>query len=151
VDALEQLTARAAIIDLITTLFVATDERDWPRVRDCFAPVVHFDMTSLAGGKPAELSPQAIADGWESGLRPIRAVHHQAGNFRLSVRERDADASCYAIACHWLPNPTGRNTRVFVGDYDFHLLRDGDRWAIDRFTFRSKFVDGNLALEREGG
>jgi hypothetical protein len=78
-------------------------------------------------------------------------VHHQAGNFRLQLRERDADASCYAIAYHYRPTASGRNTRVFVGDYDFHLLRHADRWAIDRFTFRSKFVDGNLALEREDG
>lgn len=49
----------------------------------------------------------------------------------------------------WVRTYSGRNTRVFVGSYDFHLqLRDAG-WRIDLFRFKVKFVDGNLELEKE--
>ena len=151
-DLVGALLAREAIVDTITTLFVATDTRDWERVRACLAPQVHFDMTSLAGGDPQTLTPDAIAAAWEQGLRPIEQVHHQAGNFRVRVEPggREATASCYGIAYHYRRHPSGRNTRVFVGSYDFGLREDGGRWRITSFRFGAKFVDGNLELERDG-
>jgi hypothetical protein len=141
------LLARQAIVDTITTLFVATDARDWESVRACFAPEVHFDMTSLAGGEPRQMSPDEIAAGWEHGLAPIEAVHHQVGNFRVDLRGSEASAFCYGIAYHYRRHPSGRNTRVFVGSYDFGLREDGGRWRINGFRFDAKFVDGNLGLE----
>ena len=60
-----------------------------------------------------------------------------------------ADASCYAIALHYRPNAGGRNTRTFVGSYDFGLRRIGGRWRIDRFTFHAKWIEGNLELEKD--
>jgi hypothetical protein len=144
------LLARQAITDTITTLFVATDARDWESVRSCFTPQVHFDMTSVAGGQPSTTSPDAIAAGWEQGLRPIEAIHHQVGNFHVDVRSGEANAFCYGIAYHYRPHPSGRNTRVFVGSYDFGLREDGGRWRISSFRFAAKFVDGNLQLETDG-
>jgi hypothetical protein len=144
------LLARQAITDTITTLFVATDARDWETVRACFTPEVHFDMTSLVGGEPQIMTPAAIAAAWEQGLRPIEAVHHQAGNFRVDIRGSGASAFCYGIACHYRRHPSGRNTRVFVGSYDFGLREDGGRWQINSFRFVAKFVDGNLQLESDG-
>jgi hypothetical protein len=144
------LLAKQAITDTITTLFVATDARDWESVRSCFAPQVHFDMTSLAGGEPVTMTPDAIAAGWEQGLKPIEAVHHQAGNFRVDVHGSEASAFCYGIAYHYRRHPSGRNTRVFVGSYEFGLREHGGRWRIDSFRFVAKFVDGNLELESGG-
>jgi hypothetical protein len=137
---------RDAIIDTITTLFIATDERDWQAVKRVLAPQVLFDMTSAVGGKPATVSAQSIVDGWDTGLRPIKALHHQVGNFRVEVSGARASASCYGIAYHYLPNPSGRNTRVFVGSYDFALARSGDDWRITEFRFNLKFIDGNAEL-----
>jgi hypothetical protein len=150
-DAVRTLTERNRVADLITTLFVATDARDWDRVRGCFAEQVNFDMTSLAGGAPAQLSPQQIAAGWESGLKPIESVHHQVGNLSIDVHATDASASCYGIAYHYRRTRFNRNTRVFVGSYDFHLRLQDGRWRIDLFRFNVKFVDGNVDLEKEPG
>jgi hypothetical protein len=143
------LLARQAITDTITTLFVATDARDWESVRACFAAQVHFDMTSLAGGEPQTMTPDAIAAGWEKGLEPIEALHHQAGNFRVDVRGTEASAFCYGIVYHYRRHPSGRNTRVFVGSYDIGLREEGGRWRINGFRFVAKFIDGNLHLENE--
>ncbi|HEX9945602.1 MAG TPA: nuclear transport factor 2 family protein [Thermoanaerobaculia bacterium] len=146
-DALRYLVEKDAIVGTINRLFVSTDNRDWEAVKACFTPRVFFDMTSLAGGEPAEVSVQEIVDGWEKGLAPLQAIHHQAGNYRVTLEGDRADAFCYGIAFHYLPNDSGRNTRTFVGSYDFRLEKDSGAWRIRRFRFDLKYVDGNLQLE----
>lgn len=143
------LEARLEILDTINDLFVGTDDRDWARVRAVLAPQVFFDMKSLTGAEPSTISSREIIAGWEDGLRPLKAVHHQTGNFRIRVDEdgNGANAFCYGIALHYCPNASGRNTRTFVGSYDFHLQRGDGRWRIDSFRFNLKYVDGNLDLE----
>ena len=150
-EAVRSLLDREKVAAVVNALFVATDRRDWKRVEACFAPSVLFDLTSLAGGRPAQLTPGEIAAGWETGLRPIDAIHHQTGNVSVECRGDEATASCYGIAYHFRRTASGRNTRVFVGSYDFHLQREGDTWRIDLFRFNLKFIDGNLALEKEAG
>jgi SnoaL-like domain len=145
---LETLLERQRIVDAVTELFVATDRRDWPAVIACFAPQVTFDMRSMTGAPETTVASSEIAAGWERGLAPLAAVHHQAGNFQVRVEGDTAEASCYAIASHYLPNPSGRNTRTFVGSYDLGLRKDAGRWRITRFRFHLKYVDGNAELER---
>lgn len=143
------LLEKDRIIDTINQLFIATDKRDWPQVRGCFADTVSFDMTSLGGGSAGDLTPEQIALGWEEGLRPVEAIHHQAGNYRVDVQGDQATAFCYAIASHFRATRSGRNTRTFVGSYDLHLLRIEGRWLIDAFRFNLKYVDGNRSLESD--
>ena len=140
---------RQAIESVIVRLFVSTDRRDWPAVESCFAPLVDFDMTSLAGGEPAKRKPSEIAAGWREGLASLEAIHHQAGNFEIDVAGDAATARCYAIASHYRRVASGRNVRTFVGSYDFRLARRVDGWKIDLFRFNVKYVDGNLELEKE--
>lgn len=149
-DELQNLLEKEKIINVINALFIGTDQRDWVWVQKCFAPQVHFDMTSVAGGEPTLLTPKQIVDGWEKALKPLKAIHHQSGNFVVRVTGNEATAFCYGIALHYLPNQTGENTRTFVGSYDFHLMK-GERWQIDLFKFNLKYIDGNLNLERAQG
>ena len=135
------------VIAAATRLFVCTDNRDWACVQNVFAPEVLFDMTSLGAPKAELLSPKQITDAWDQGLKALAAIHHQAGNFQATVKGSEADLSCYGIAYHYLPNPTDRNTRTFVGSYDFHLVKAEGGWKIDRFKFNLKFIDGNKDLE----
>jgi hypothetical protein len=146
-DTLRYLVEKDAIIDTITRLFIATDQRDWATVRACFAPRVFFDMSSMTGNDPAETDAEEIVEGWNRGLRHLRAIHHQAGNFRVTLDGDRADAFCYGIASHYLPNASGEHTRLFVGSYDIHLEKDGAAWLIHRFRFNLKYMDGNLELE----
>ena len=149
-DGIRLLEAKEKVLDTINELFVATDAKEWGRVRAVLAHDVLFDVKSMTGEEPKTVSSDDIVAGWESGLGPIQAVHHQTGNFRVRLSNGDeATASCYGTAHHYRPTVSGRNTRTFVGSYDFHLRRDGAAWRIDLFRFHLKFVDGNLHLEEE--
>ena len=104
-------------------LFAHTDARDWAKVRQCFAARVHFDMTSLTGGSPTELTPAQITEGWDEGLRTLTAVHHQIGNLRVDVDDSGrATVQCYGTATHYHPDPRG-NTRTFLGEYELGLIQ----------------------------
>ncbi len=139
---------RDQVIETVTRLFIYTDNRDWPKVKALFTHRVLFDMTSLAGGQPATITSQEIVDGWEQGLKSLKAIHHQAGNFLVDITGDEAAVFCYGVAWHYLPNKTEQNTRVFVGSYDIHLMRQDGEWKIDRFKFNLKFIDGNRELEK---
>jgi hypothetical protein len=137
---------RWKVVEAATRLFNATDNRDWSRVRDCFDESVLFDMSSLSGKEPAWVTPEFIISGWEEGLKDLSAVHHQIGNIMVEILGRTASLTCYGIAIHYLPNPSGRNTRTFVGSYDIRLVRKKGGWKISGFAYHSKFVLGNLNL-----
>lgn len=150
-DALEQqvqlLTGRNEVIAAADRLFLCTDARDWRCVTDVFAPEVLFDMTSLTGGQPEKKTPHQIVSGWEEGLKGLKAIHHQAGNYQVTLKGNEADLFCYGIALHYLPNPTNQNTRTFVGSYNFHLVKTEAGWKINALKFNLKFIDGNKDLE----
>ena len=147
-DLVRQLVEKDRIIDTINQLFIATDSRDWAAVRGCLADQVLLDMTSVAGGRPSKMTGEQVAAAWEEALRSIESIHHQAGNYRVDVLDEEATAFCYGMASHFRRNRTGRNSRVFVGSYDLHLIRVEDRWLIDSFRFNLKFLEGNADLDR---
>ena len=148
---LSELLEKEAVIETITRLFVSTDRRDWEGVRDCLAGRVMFDMSSLGGAEAAVVDAATIVEGWEKGLRSLKAIHHQAGNFLVELDGDRAVAFCYAIATHYLPNASNQNTRVFVGSYDLGLKKDSGRWRIDAFRLNLKYIDGNRQLEQPAG
>jgi len=144
-----QLADKDAIIETINQLFIGTDQKDWERVTGLFAPSVLFDMTSLTGGSPVTMTPRQIVEGWDNGLKTLKAVHHQSGNFIVTLNGNQADAFCYATATHYLPTKSGRNVRTFVGSYDFHLEKKDGVWWINKFKFNLKYIDGNKELEKD--
>jgi len=144
---LHQINEQNEVIAVANKLFICTDNRDWQCVRDVFAPEVLFDMTSLAAGQPEKKTPQQITDGWDQGLKSLKAIHHQAGNYQVTLKGNEADLFCYGIAFHYLPNPSNQNTRTFVGSYNFHLVKGEGGWKINAFKFNLKFIDGNKDLE----
>jgi hypothetical protein len=143
----EHLLAKDRITGVINNLFIFTDNRDWMNVEKCFADQVHFDMTSTGAESVLMLSPKQITDMWDEGLRNIDAVHHQTGNLKIDVKDEKAVAFCYGTASHFKKTSSGKNTRTFVGSYNFHLMKKNDDWLIDSFKFNLKYVDGNLKLE----
>lgn len=128
------------ILNIINDLFIHTDQRNWEMVERCFADEVHFDMTSLAGGESKTLSPKQITSGWDTGLREVTAIHHQTGNFRVDVTGDKATVFCYGTAYNYLTGKSGNHVRMFVGSYDFELIKHEASWKINLFRFNSKFT-----------
>lgn len=137
---IDELWDRIQVQDTVNELFLATDAKAWDRVKTVFADEVDFDMTSLAGGEPARITPDMIASAWADGLGPVAAVHHQTGNFVVRVDGDSAAVTCYGTATHYNPDSEKRLT-YFVGSYDFHLRRTPAGWKIDRFRFNKKYVE----------
>lgn len=142
----DAIVERQTVADLVTRLFISGDERRWEEMLGYFATKVLLDMSSVSGAKPSRTSPKKIAEQWESGVRGLAAAHHQLGNMLVNVEGDEASVFCYATATHYFPNPSGANTHVFVGTYDFHLTRGDGAWLIDAFRFNLKYEDGNLIL-----
>jgi len=136
---IDELWDRLDVQDAVNELFLATDLKAWDRVKETFADTVHFDMTSLAGGEPATLTPDAIAAAWAEGLGPVAEVHHQTGNFVIRVDGDAATVNCYGIATHFRPEEE-KPVTTFVGGYEFHLVRTDGHWKIDRFRFNKKYI-----------
>ena len=143
----EGLAARLAVEDTVVRMFVATDERDWPTLEGCFTDPFTLDMTSMAGGKPATVTPRQVASTWAQAFEPLDHVHHQVGNFRTSVTASQAIVRCYGVAFHHRAKANGLKTRLFVGTYELLLIPSVQGWLISQLAFQLKFIDGNLSLE----
>jgi hypothetical protein len=143
------ISKRDEIIEVVNKLFIYTDERKWQHLlREVFAPQVWFDMSSLGGGEGKELQATDICDMWEKGFQGIDAVHHQAGNFLVNLKEGDSAAVyCYAIASHYKKAATAGQTREFVGSYDIQLVLTDEGWRIDSFKYNLKYISGNAELK----
>lgn len=148
-DLINNLIEKDKIVETITGLFVHTDNRDWKKVEDCFAEKVDFDMTSMGAEKVEVLEPKQITKMWNEGLSSLDAIHHQSGNYKVEINNNEAVAFCYGIASHFKKTISGKNTRTFVGSYNFHLSKKNNEWRIDSFKFNLKYVDGNINLEND--
>ncbi|MGD1061398.1 MAG: nuclear transport factor 2 family protein [Methanomassiliicoccales archaeon] len=141
------LVDRRRIEDVVTRLFVFTDRLDWENLLDkCLGDDVLFDMSSLTGEAARRMPAKEIAAAWETGLRPLKAVHHQMGNLLVTMSDNRAVATCYTTATHYLPSGSRENTKTFFGCYELGMARTVRGWRIDSYRYHSKFVVGNLDL-----
>ncbi len=145
-DSVDYLLDRGKIIDVLYLLFLETDNKNWDEVQLCFSPKVILDMTSMTGGEPDELTPMEIVNKWDDGFKNIKHVHHQIGNFRVRIDNDHAVVVCNGIALHQADDPSGNNTRTFVGTYEIGMIRVFDSWKVEKFKFNLKFIDGNRNL-----
>ena len=144
-----EISKRDEIIDVVNRLFIYTDQRLWDKLQsEVFAENVTFDMSS-AGGPPAKkISAREICDMWASGFQGIDHIHHQAGNYLVSLKdEGSADVFCYAMATHYKKSASKGNVREFVGSYDVALVLTDLGWRVRGFRYNLKYMNGNLTLE----
>jgi hypothetical protein len=135
-----RIADRIDVVEKVDRLFVATDRKDWAAVQALFTERVAFDMSSLGSGAPAVLTAQEIVERWRDGLKDVQALHHQSGNYIVSLSGDTAEVFCYATATHYRPEQQKRLTQ-FVGSYELRLVRLPSGWRIDRFKFDRKWVE----------
>jgi hypothetical protein len=136
------------IIETVNQLFISTDNRDWEKVTKAFNDTVLLDYTSMAGGQPANLSPNQIIESWKGIMPGFDHTHHQLGNYLVHTENETGKVFCYGTATHYLANESKNNLWTVVGSYDFELKRVGGNWRISKMKFNLKYMDGNLDLPK---
>jgi hypothetical protein len=117
-------------------------------LKEVFAPTVIFDMSSLGGVPARKVAAGEICNMWQEGFQDIDAIHHQAGNYIVSIKESiNAEVFCYATATHFKKNARKGNIREFVGTYDLALALTDEGWRVTGFRYNVKYVTGNQTLE----
>lgn len=132
--------------EIITNLFIATDQQHWEEVEEVFNTEVLLDYSSMNGNKASQLNPEQIITSWQTILPGFERTHHQLGNFICRIKEDKATVFCYGIASHYLPDENG-NIWTVVGSYDFELVKTNNgNWKIASMKFNFKYQDGNTSL-----
>ncbi|MGO4613178.1 nuclear transport factor 2 family protein [Nocardia sp. 2YAB30] len=133
---------RLDIVEVITKLFVYTDQRRWEELLgEVLTPTVDFD--GGFGGPVGERPAADIVGDWRTGLAELDEVHHQSGNHLIDLRGDVAIVHADAIAVHVKNSAANGKTRTFVGSYSLGTVRTPDGWRINRFHYYLKVLDGN--------
>ena len=133
------------INQVVSQLFVASDNREWNTVEATFADQVELDYSSMNGNPAVVLSPKQITDAWKTILPGFTATHHQLGNFITKVNGDTAEVYCYGTATHYLEHEEG-NIWTVVGSYNLELTKEGDTWRVNKMKLNYKYQDGNTQL-----
>jgi hypothetical protein len=130
------------ILRVVDDLFILTDRKDWSGVEALFvADLIDVDMTSLAGGSPARLSPSVFVDGFRIGLHPNKRSHHMTTNYRVAITGEQATVTAHGYAWNAL---VGRpDLWETWGVYTIGVRRVDGRWRIHAFRYESKACRGD--------
>lgn len=131
---LRSILDRMEIVDLVTQIAVATDMRDWPALRQCFADQIDIDDSMLYGDVRASLSvDQAIAR-WRQVLGAFVATQHSLTNYTLTVDGDAATCLASVIIQHAL-HVTATDAQWLVGGYyTYGLVRGMQGWKAQQRT-----------------
>ncbi|MBF6301800.1 nuclear transport factor 2 family protein [Nocardia amamiensis] len=142
---ISSLADRLAVVDVITKMFVYTDQRRWEALSaEVFTPKVDFD--GGFGGPVGERAAADIIEDWRTGLADLDGVHHQSGNHLIDLHGDTATVHADAIAVHVKNAAVNGKTRTFVGSYSIGTERTAEGWRVNRFHYRLKVIDGNADL-----
>lgn len=137
-----------SIEQTIKDLFRFTDERQWEKVENIFAPEVLLDYTSMAGGEPSHLSPQQITSSWKGLLPGFDYTHHAVSNFQIDQDGKTAKVRHFGNAVHFLAGQPGEARWVVIGKYEHHLSLLNGQWRVDQMKFIMEEMSGNMDLPR---
>ena len=144
----QQFTEREQIIEVVNKLFVFTDNQEWTKLQDAvFTSEVELDMTSMGAEQVERVAAREICNRWEKAFEELDAIHHQAGNYLVNIEDDEATVHAYSIASHYKESAKKGKTREYVGDYEFHLVKQLQDWKIDKFKYNLKYSTGNMTLE----
>ena len=143
-----QYTKREQIVETVNKLFIYTDNQEWTKLQEeVFTSTIELDMISMGAEKAENVSSREICYRWEKAFEELDAIHHQAGNYLVTISGDEAEVYAYSIASHYKEAAKKGKTREFVGSYELHLNKTHDGWRIDKFKYKLKYSTGNMALE----
>ena len=141
-------TPREQIVEVVNKLFVYTDDQEWAKLQsEVFSGFIELNMVSMGADKPERVSSREICYRWEKAFKEVDVVHHQAGNYIVTINGEEAQVYACSVATHFKESAKKEKTREFVGSYDLHLIKEYDSWKIDKFKYNLKYSQGNMTLE----
>ena len=114
------LEDRLAIIELIGSLSLAIDAKDWDAMGQLFTDTVYHDRTSLTGGEPYTAPVAQFVEGWRQTLQAMDAVHHQITNHVVSLDGDEATCRANMQGTHVLANASGGPIWTVGGRHLYH-------------------------------
>ncbi|AFD05435.1 nuclear transport factor 2 family protein [Solitalea canadensis] len=140
------MTEREQLIELSNKLFIYTDYKEWQKLKEevFVEGDIFIDMTSTGAGTAAKMTVDMVCSLWNVGFEGIDAVHHQSGNFLVTLNNNEAAIYCYAIASHYKAAATEGKTREFVGSYNIGCEKTAAGWRINSFKYNLKYINGNI-------
>jgi SnoaL-like domain len=122
---------RQEIIDTINRIGLTADLRDWSACQACFTESVEVDYTSLMGGKPNIISPDALTKQWQSFFdSTFKTTQHLIGSHSTTHNGNVATSLSQFQAHHVLLNPTKDPTWTLGGLYNHDLVRTDAGWLV---------------------
>jgi hypothetical protein len=137
---------RQAIVDTVSRLCRAFDERDWIAMRSYLADTLDTDYSRFRGTPPARLTADEFVRLRQNGLAGLR-TQHLCFNHLVSVEGKRAHCQCDFIIHRW-PEQSD-DTRFFhtYGYYHYDLVGGTeDLWCIESITQFAIHSDGSPEL-----
>ena len=140
----QDMNKKEQIISVVESIFEGTDERNWTKVEAAFASSVKLDYTSMAGGEPADLTPQQITGAWSGILPGFDNTRHMVHHFELIENANGISVKHDGTANHYLNG----SVWTVVGNYEHQLVQEAGQWKVTAMKFNMEFIDGDTDLPR---
>jgi hypothetical protein len=142
----ESLVIRQGVVDAVSYLCRAFDERDWIAMRLCLADILTTDYSSFRGTPPARLTAEEFIRLRQNGLAGLRTQHLCFNHLVTSEAER-AHCRCDFIIHRWPEQAADARFFHTYGYYGYGLVSIAeDRWLIESITQSAVHSEGSPEL-----
>lgn len=147
---LQALADRAALIDQVSRLAYAEDDKDYDAFRALFADTVYVDMRTLHGGEAQEISADELTERARHALDGFEYTQHSAANVLVTLDGDRAHVRANVTAYHHVPTEPGVADYCTVRVYwNLGFARTDGGWLIDRAVIvRDGPVEGYFGVYR---
>ncbi|MFI5844747.1 nuclear transport factor 2 family protein [Catenuloplanes sp. NPDC051500] len=129
------LMDKSLISDILTTAAIASDDRDWARLRSLLADRVHFDASRHVGGVPADLTAEDFVAAPAAVLNGFDGTQHNLSNMLVTVDGDEARGRADMVAYHYITEADGTVSYVTMrGRWEIALRRAAGGWLITRWA-----------------
>ena len=138
----DELTEKAAILDVIHRYALALDRKDWKLLDRCFTQDARLDYTTAGG--PAGSYRTELRAWLIEILEPVPVLQHFVSNVIIELDGDRARATVYGVSVNQFDSNEGGPTLVCGGIYHDRLEKGSEGWRFSERVEERTFVDGEL-------
>ena len=135
----------AKVITVVSSIPLAVDRAAYDLAERAFAPSIVIDYTSLWGGEPATMTPEALMTAWRGIVPGFDGTWHELSNVQATVNGDTATATAFVDGRHWIGDKLWRP----VGNYNWDLVKIDGEWKVTRMQFAMTQEIGDRAVATE--